>query len=68
MDQSCDIRGACNLFRSLVFNLSFEFDTSNVVARQSFNPHLKNQETQDAFNQTRERERETDGWMAYVGD
>jgi len=37
--------------------LSFEFDTSIVVARQSFNPHLKNQEIQDAFNQTRERER-----------
>jgi len=42
--------------------LSFEFDTSIVVARQSFNPHLKNQEIQDAFNQRREREREN-GWM-----
>jgi len=71
MDQSCDIGEACNLFRSLVLILSFEFDTSIVVTRQSFNPHLKNQEIQDAFNQTRERERERNGlmgWMTYVGD
>jgi len=48
--------------------LSFEFDKSIVVARQSFNPHLKNQEIQDAFNQTRERENGWMGWMTHVGD
>ena len=61
MDQSCDIGEACNLFRSLVLILSFEFDTSIVVARQSFNPYLKSKRYKmHSIKRERERERDRD--------